>query len=117
MEYYNGERLPYIASLRDKSLRDKRRMFIDEFTYAEQQEVLHFFQKHIVVIVSDITRGRGRFSAEWILVINKYDNYRWALMSINEAISIYLGDCKTSVTQNGNIRLGNVLLQRKGRDG
>lgn len=112
LEYYDGERQPYISSTRDC-----RRMFMDEFSLIDQQNVIQFFQKHIVMIVSDVIRGRGRFAAEWTLVINKYNNtYRWVLISINEAIELYLGDCKVGITPKGNLRLGNITLQRKGGD-
>lgn len=111
LEYYDGERLPYAADLRDN-----RRMFIDEFSAEQQKIILDYFQKHIVMIVSDVIRGRGRFAAEWTLVVNKHAGYRWVLVSINEAIGIYLGDCKVTLTTKGNIKLGNISLQRKGGD-
>jgi len=37
-------------------------------------------------------------------------------MAVNEAIAIYAGDCKVRFTTQGNIRLGNITLQRKGGD-
>lgn len=68
------------------------------------------------MIISDVIRGRGRFAAEWTLVINKSDGYKWRLMAVNEAISIYAGDCNVRMTSSGNIKLGNISLQRKGGD-
>jgi hypothetical protein len=92
-------------------------MFVNEFNNNEQILLLNFLQKHIVMIVSDVVRGRGRFSAEWVLVINKTDTCnRWILISINEAIGIYLGDCRVKVSNSGNIHLGTITLQRKGGD-
>jgi hypothetical protein len=38
------------------------------------------------------------------------------LIAVNEAISIYAGDCKVRFTDKGNIHLGNITLQRKGGD-
>lgn len=108
---YDGELPPRPGS------RNNKRMFVDEFT-EEEQNILHsFLQKNIIMIISDIIRGRGRFAAEWSLIIQKYnDTYKWKLMSVNEAISIYSGDCKVIFTPKGNIKLGNVTLQRKGGD-
>lgn len=68
------------------------------------------------MIISDIIRGRGRFAAEWILVVHKYQGYKWVLKSINEAINHYVGDCTAEFTAQGGIRLGNITLQRKGGD-
>lgn len=113
LKLYDGELPPRANS------RHKKRMFINEFSDKEQKELLDFFQSHIVMIVSDVIRGRGRFAAEWTLVVNKYNNgdvCKWVLISINEAIGYYLGDCKASITNTGNMRLGNITLQRKGGD-
>lgn len=111
LEYYDGEKPPYLQNTKKNN-----RMFITEFSANQQADIINFFQKNIIMIVSDVIRGRGRFAAEWILVINKYKGYRWVLISINEAIGIYLGDCKAIITSTGNIKLGNITLQRKGGD-
>lgn len=111
LKHYDGELKPY-----REGTQSEKRMFVNEFTDEEQKLLIDFLQQHIVMIVSDIIRGRGRFAAEWTLVINKHDGYHWVLVAINEAIPIYLGDCKAIVTSKGNIRIGNVTLQRKGGD-
>ncbi len=112
LKLYDGELPPR------KKGRSSKRMYVDEFTKEEQTELKSFFQKHFVMIISDVIRGRGRFAAEWTLVINKYeDTYRWKLLAVNEAISIYAGNCMVTFTSNGNIKLGLITLQRKGGDG
>lgn len=114
LKLYDGEEPPRVGSRHD------RRMFVDEFTEEERGSLISFLQKNIVMIVSDVIRGRGRFAAEWTLVINKSkigNRYNWVLISINEAICIYLGDCLVKVTKSGNLHLGNITLQRKGGDG
>ncbi len=108
---YDGELPPRPGS------RNPRRMFMDEFTKEEQNHILNFFQKNMIMIISDVIRGRGRFAAEWTLVIQKVnDEYNWVLMAVNEAINIYAGDCIAKFTSTGNIHLGNITLQRKGGD-
>ncbi len=110
LKLYDGELPPRTGS------RDSKRMFVDEFTSAEQEKLKSFLQKNMIMIISDIIRGRGRFAAEWTLVINKSDGYKWRLIAVNEAISIYAGDCQVKFTEKGNIHLGNITLQRKGGD-
>lgn len=111
LKFFDGEQPPRIGC------KNPKRMFINEFSKSEQICLLEYFQKNIIMIISDVIRGRGRFAAEWTLVIHKYNNtYRWKLLSINEAISIYAGDCTARITNSGNIRLGNISLQRKGGD-
>lgn len=111
LKLYDGELSP-----RENS-RDSRRMFVNEFTDEEQKKLINFFQKNMIMIISDVIRGRGRFAAEWTLVINKmHDTYNWILISINEAINLYAGNYKASITPSGNIHLGNITLQRKGGD-
>ena len=46
-------------------------MFADEFSKNEQEILLKFFNDKKTLIVNDILKGRGRFSAEWMLVILK----------------------------------------------
>lgn len=110
LKLYDGELPPRNGS------RDSKRMFVDEFTQEEQDKLKSFLQKNMIMIISDVIRGRGRFAAEWTLVINKSDGYKWRLIAVNEAISIYAGDCKVEFTKSGNIHLGNITLQRKGGD-
>lgn len=111
LKLFDGESEPR------KGSRNPKRMFVDEFSTDEQKQLIDFFQKNLVMIISDVIRGRGRFAAEWTLVINKVnDEYRWKLMSVNEAISIYADDCKAGITKYGSIKLGTITLQRKGGD-
>lgn len=110
LKLYDGELPPRNGS------RDSKRMFVDEFTQEEQDKLKSFLQKNMIMIISDVIRGRGRFAAEWTLVINKSDGYKWRLIAVNEAISIYAGDCQVKFTDKGNIHLGNITLQRKGGD-
>ena len=110
LKLYDGELPPRNGS------RDSKRMFVDEFTQVEQDKLKTFLQKNLIMIISDVIRGRGRFAAEWTLVINKSDGYKWRLIAVNEAISIYAGECQVIFTKSGNIHLGNITLQRKGGD-
>ncbi len=111
LKLYDGELPPRPNS------RNPKRMFVDEFTNNEQELLKTFFQKNLIMIISDVIRGRGRFAAEWSLIIQKYgDTYKWKLLAVNEAISIYADDCKAQFTKQGNIRLGTITLQRKGGD-
>lgn len=108
---YDGELPPRPGS------KNPKRMFINEFTQDEQEHLLNFFQSNMMMIISDVIRGRGRFAAEWTLVIHKLNGkYNWVLMAVNEAINIYAGDFKAKITKSGNIHLGNITLQRKGGD-
>lgn len=108
---YDGECPPREGS------RDAKRMYVDEFSEEEKEQLHSYFQKHLIMIISDVIRGRGRFAAEWTLVIQKLEDvYNWKLIAVNEAISIYAGDYTVKFTDKGNIRLGNITLQRKGGD-
>lgn len=66
--------------------------------------------------MSDIIRGRGQFSAEWILVAQKIDNNaRWILVNINQALQHYSID-DVKVSPRGSVYIGKVTMQRKGGD-
>lgn len=63
----------YVGEIKSNSikLRDKRRMFANEFSFKEQNEILKWLKKYQSLIVSDILKGRGKFAAEWMLVAQK----------------------------------------------
>lgn len=97
-------------------LRDKRRLFFNEMNEESRIKLLNFIDKNKVLIISDLLKGRGEFSADWVLVILKTDKeLRWALKSINEVIGL----CSQGViriTDQGNLKIGKIGMQRKGGD-
>lgn len=96
--------------------KDKRRMYINEFTIKEQKEVLDWINKNKTLIVSDIIKGRGQFAAEWMLVAQKIkENSRWVLKEINICLN-HWGNGDVYFTKDGNIRIGKIGVQRKGGD-
>ena len=86
LQYYTGELKPYKKNVKDKK---QRRMFANEFTVAEQNILLKFLNENKTLIISDILKGRGKFSAEWILVILKATKNDWVLKPINFAMNYY----------------------------
>lgn len=99
-----------------KGLRDSRRMFFSEMNPEEQSKILHFFQTHRAQIVQDILKGRGAYSASWMLVVLKTNSQiKWALKPLRKAIEIFgRGDVK--FTERGSLNIGKVTMQRKGGD-
>lgn len=79
-KHFTGEEAPYI-----NNPRDERRMFADELSLKDQKDILEFLQNNKTLIVSDILKGRGKFAAEWMLVILKIqdEKIKWALKPIN----------------------------------
>lgn len=111
LQYFTGERKPY-----REDVKDDRRMFLNELTVKERESVLGWFRENKVLIISDILRGRGEFSAEWVLVAQKIkENSRWVLKNINEVLQHYSkGDVVMS--PRGSICIGRIGIQRKGGD-
>ena len=113
LKYFTGEIEPHIGSSRDS-----RRMFIDEFKREDQEKLVKFIQDNQTLIVSDILKGRGKFSAEWMLVILKIkdEKIKWALKPMNFVLNFY-GNGDVEITKQGSIRIGKITIQRKGGDG
>jgi hypothetical protein len=112
LKRYTGEILPNI-----ENPKDERRMFANEFTEKEIELILNWLQNNQSLIVSDILKGRGRFSAEWVLVAQKVDkNARWILKPMNFCMN-YFGNGAITITPFGNFKLGKITMQRKGGDG
>lgn len=117
-KHFTGELSPYV-----KNPEDPRRMYIGELSEADQKNLLSFLNEKKMLIVSDILKGQGKFSAEWMLVIVKENKIKitgWALKPINEVMNYY-GNGDIRVTkQRGikrGIKIGNITMQRKGGDG
>lgn len=111
LKLFTGEIKPI-----QKGLKDFRRMFFTEMDEIDQKKVLNFFEKNKILIVSDLLKGRGEFSADWILVILKVaGESNWALKSINEAMNIF-GGGEVRITNQGSLKIGKIGMQRKGGD-
>ncbi|EAB5248048.1 type II restriction endonuclease [Campylobacter jejuni] len=111
LQYFTGEKSPKI-----KNPKDKRRMFLTEFTKEEQEQVINFFIKNQALVVNDILKGRGQFASEWFLVILKIEkqDLKWLLKPINEVINFYSGE--VLITDRGSLKIGKITMQRKGGD-
>lgn len=94
LRYFVGELEPKI-----NNAKDKRRMFLNEFSLDEQNKILDFFTKNQPLILNDILKGRGQFASEWFLVILRLknsQNLKWVLKPINEVINFYSGEVALS---------------------
>ncbi len=110
--YFTGELQPY-----RNDTKDKRRMFITEFTELEKQCLLEWIDNNKLLIVTDILKGRGIFSAEWVLVVQKVNKKtKWVLKNINIVIQHYFNDGKVLISPRGSILIGKITVQRKGGD-
>lgn len=99
-----------------KKLKDPRRMLLTELENNDQEKIIDFFKHNRILIVSDLLKGRGEFSADWILVILKANNEsKWILKSINEAMNVF-GSGDIRITSQGSLKIGKIGMQRKGGD-
>jgi hypothetical protein len=101
--------------------RDKRRLFLDEVEESDKDKILKFFSENKILVLNDIIKGRGKFAAEWIMVINKKKKnskkvLRWCILPINKVIN-YFNKGRVEITNRGNLKIGKVTGQRKGGDG
>ena len=99
------------------NLRDPRRMFLDEMNQPDQNKLVKFFNDNKILIISDLLKGRGEFSADWTLVILKLNGEsRWVLKSINHVMNVF-GSGDVRITPKGSLNIGKIGMQRKGGDG
>ncbi len=111
LKYFTGELEPKI-----ESPKYNKRMLMTEFDIKEQKDVLSWISSKKTLIVSDILRGRGKFSAEWLLVVQKTEmDSRWILKNINEVMQYYL-EGEIEISKKGSLKLGKITIQRKGGD-
>lgn len=111
LKSFTGEMTPT-----GKKLKDPRRMLLSEMDKNDQGKIIKFFEDNKILIVSDLLKGRGEFSADWVLVILKVSGEStWVLKSINEAMNIF-GGGNIRITNQGSLKIGKIGMQRKGGD-
>lgn len=66
LKYYTGEYPPFI-----NQPKDFRRMFANEFPKDQQELLLGWLNENKILIINDLMKGRGKFAAEWMLIIKK----------------------------------------------
>jgi hypothetical protein len=112
LKLFTGE----IASSKS-GLRDPRRMFLDEMSVSDQDKLIKFIEGNKILIISDLLKGRGEFSADWTLVILKVTgDDAWVLRSVNHVMNVF-GSGEVLITRKGSLNIGNITMQRKGGDG
>lgn len=109
LKHFTGEVLPT-----NPSPHDSRRIFLDELSTASQKEILSFFEKNKILVISDLFKGRDSFPASWFLLYQK-DIKVWTLLPIAIVMNFY-GQGPVRITKQGSLKIGKVGMQRKGGD-
>ncbi len=118
LKLFTGEILPKnqkrsIGKIKPK---DKRRLLLTEMPEAIQKKIIQFFKENKILVVSDIIKGRGGLSADWMLVtrFNKQEKTTtWILKDINTAMN-FLGSGNVEISSRGSLHIGKITMQRKG---
>lgn len=111
LKVFTGEMVP-----KKSGLKDSRRMLLSEMDENDRAKIIEFFTKNKILVISDILKGRGKFSAGWMLValITKNES-KWVLKSINHVMNTFANG-SVRVTKQGSLKIGNITMQRKGGD-
>ncbi|MBM4176435.1 MAG: type II restriction endonuclease [Ignavibacteria bacterium] len=118
LKLFTGEILPrkYKYLIGKIKLRDKRKVYMDEMPLRIQQKILSFFNENRIIVLTDILKGRGGLSANWILV-SRYNRIKktrsWILKDINTTMNFY-GKGDVVLSSKGNLYIGKITMQRKG---
>jgi len=118
LKLFTGENNPKsFSNLTGKvKLKDERRLFFDEMPENIRNNIVKFFNNNKIIVVSDILKGRGGLSANWILVTrhNKdEDTTTWVLKDINTAMNFF-GGGDVKISPRGSLHIGKITMQRKG---
>ena len=100
--------------------KNKNRIFLSELSDTEKKELLSFFNNNKLLIIADILKGRGKFSAEWLLVIHRHKKTKKIIKNcikpMNKVMSFF-GNGSIDITSRGSLKIGKITMQRKGGDG
>jgi len=81
-----------------------------------QKEIIEFFKRNQILVISDIIKGRGGLSAGWMLVtrLNKQEKTTtWILKDINTVMNYFESD-DVEISLRGSLLIGKIAMQRKG---
>ncbi len=118
LKLFTGEIKPASKYVGNVKLRDKRRAFLDELPTKLRNKIIDFFRNNKILVVTDILKGRGSLSADWVLVTryNKdSDTTKWILKDINRAMNFF-GEGEVRLSPQGSLYIGKITMQRKGGD-
>lgn len=111
LKEYTGELPPKISNPKDI-----HRTFASEFSEDDRDKLLTWLESNKSFIVSDILKGRGKFAAEWMLVVQKVASQaRWVLKPINYCLNFF-GNGAVTISPRGTLKIGKITMQRKGGD-
>ena len=98
--------------------KNQKRMFLTEFSSHNRELLIDWFKQNRRLVVSDILKGRGEYSASWMLVIqNVQDNHTWILNPMDEVLQKMGLDGDVNISPRGSLYIGKITMQRKGGDG
>ena len=111
LKLFTGEIKPTIDST------DPRKLNLNEMSWDLSQAIVKFFEENKHLVISDIIKGNDRVYADWMLVSVKEENkQKWVLKNINQTINIFSRG-NVRITSKGNLKIGEIGMQRKGGDG
>lgn len=119
LQLFTGEKKPIkhkdildVTCLKEKD----KRIFLNEIPIDKQKSIIKFFTDNKILIISDILKGRGGLSANWILVTKQdlvNNSTSWCLVDINIAMNFW-GQGEVIVSPRGSLYIGKITMQRKG---
>ena len=113
LKLFTGELNP--KEYRFKNTKKENRIFLNELPKKSQKMIIDFFRKNKILIISDILKGRGGLSADWMLITKQMKNgdLKYILKDINFVMNFYSqGDVK--ISPRGSLYIGRITMQRKG---
>ena len=118
LKLFTGESDPKEYSIKTsvKKFRDKRRLFLNEMPESIQNKIIRFFERNRITIISDIIKGRGGLSANWMLVTRLNEENKtttWTLKNINVVMNFF-GGGEIRISPRGSLYIGKITMQRKG---
>ena len=100
-----------------EQISDQRRFKMNELSSVQREQMLDFLNDNPRRIIKDVVSGTGKASAKWMLLVEEKDGnpYRSVILPIKKVIEYCMG--AASITDQGNLKLGELTIQRKGGDG
>lgn len=93
------------------------RRMLTNFSESDQKAVIEFFETNKTRVLQTCLSGDSGEIAQWLIVTHKRGHEKnWFIYPIRHVIDFYSRG-NTIITKRGNLKIGNITMQRKGGDG
>lgn len=113
LKLYTGKLNPmdFTDKIGISKFRHQNRLSFDEMPKNIQDSFIQFFNNNRIIIASDLLKGRGGLSANWVICLLENSNEKKTIfLDINKVMN-HFGAGEISTTESGALTIGGLVME------